>query len=78
MRSNLQSFTYCPISDLIWLSDGTLFVGTSHQVCQFGGVTEANQESSRHDRLLEHVAQMNGPLCEYHPQMILQCLLWGS
>ncbi|OBZ78887.1 Regulator of V-ATPase in vacuolar membrane protein 1 [Grifola frondosa] len=28
------------------------------------------------ESLFEHVARHNGPLDDYHPQMILQCLLW--
>jgi hypothetical protein len=27
--------------------------------------------------LFETVARRNGPLPDYHPQMLLQCLLWG-
>jgi hypothetical protein len=29
------------------------------------------------ESLFEHVARQNGPLEDYHPQMLLQCLLWG-
>jgi hypothetical protein len=30
------------------------------------------------ESLFEHVARHNGPLWDYHPQMLLQCLLWGT
>lgn len=29
------------------------------------------------ESLFEYVARQNGPLPDYHPQMLLQCLLWG-
>lgn len=28
--------------------------------------------------IFEVVTRLNGPLSDYHPQMILQCLLWGK
>lgn len=41
------------------------------------------QEVPRHGQpattgLFEDVTRLNGPLPDYHPQMILQCLLWGT
>jgi RAVE protein 1 C terminal len=30
------------------------------------------------ESLMEYVARQNGPLDDYHPQMLLQCLLWGT
>lgn len=33
--------------------------------------------SEEDESLFEYVARRNGPLEDYHPQMILQCLLWG-
>ncbi len=30
------------------------------------------------ESLFEYVAIRNGPLQDYNPQMILQCLLWGA
>ncbi|KAI0673553.1 WD repeat-containing protein [Trametes maxima] len=60
-----------PISDSIWLARGTLLVGAGHLLFMFGQKRKAKEES-----LFEHVARRNGPLDDYHPQMILQCLLW--
>ncbi|KLO15044.1 hypothetical protein SCHPADRAFT_871712 [Schizopora paradoxa] len=67
------------ISDSIWLSGGTLLIGAGHHILQYGHKhrrirgTAAGQAG-----LFEEVARLNGPLPDYHPQMILQCLLWGK
>lgn len=70
-----------PISDSIWLARGTLLVGAGHQLFMYGqrrGVEAEGDASKRQEEsLFEHVARLNGPLDDYHPQMVLQCLLWG-
>lgn len=39
----------------------------------------ANTESEQTEQgLFEYVARENGPLEQFHPQMLLQCLLWGA
>lgn len=52
---------------------------------QFGQCTaspetadEKNIELGGPVGLFEQVARLNGPLPDYHPQMLLQCLLWGE
>ncbi|KAI0778601.1 WD repeat-containing protein [Trametes elegans] len=66
-----------PISDSIWLARGTLLVGAGHQLFMFGQRRERDGDGKRREEsLFEHVARQNGPLDDYHPQMILQCLLW--
>ncbi|EIW64094.1 WD repeat-containing protein [Trametes versicolor FP-101664 SS1] len=69
-----------PISDSIWLARGTLLVGAGHQLFMYGqrrGVeVEADAPKRQEESLFEHVARLNGPLDDYHPQMVLQCLLW--
>ena len=71
-----------PIADSIWLTGGTLLVGTGNQMLQYGVLRHlplSTQESKYSGPgLFEAVARMNGPLPQYHPQMILQCLLWGK
>lgn len=62
------------ISDSIWLAHGTLLVGSGHQMLLYGQAHEKSNDES----LFEHVARLNGPLMDYHPQMLLQCLLWGA
>lgn len=36
------------------------------------------QSEQETESLFEYVARQNGPLEDYHPQMMLQCLLWGT
>lgn len=47
-----------------------------------GGKRRASKEEKEKEResesLFEYVARQNGPLDDYHPQMVLQCLLWGA
>ena len=67
------SFIPYPISDSVWLAHGSLLVGAGHQMLLFG----QSRTDPGSDPLFEHVALHNGPLQDYHPQMLLQCLLWG-
>lgn len=39
-----------------------------------GSITSILSDES----LFDYVARQNGPLEDYHPQMLLQCLLWGT
>lgn len=66
-----------PISDSIWLAYGTLLVGSGHQMCLYGLPLQPESEDAE-EGLFEYVARLNGPLADYHPQMLLQCLLWGK
>ena len=38
--------------------------------------TDANP--TEQEGLFAYVARENGPLEQFHPQMLLQCLLWGA
>ena len=43
------------------------------------GQGQSSKDTSLEDEgLFEYVARHNGPLDDYHPQMTLQCLLWGK
>lgn len=64
-----------PISDSIWLAGGMFVVGAGHLLLKYGKQPE--NQLSIEDELFERVAWLNGPLPDYHPQMVLQCLLWG-
>lgn len=47
-------------------------------MCLFGQPERPQDGSSPPESLFEYVARNNGPLVDYHPQMLLQCLLWGQ
>lgn len=64
-----------PIGDSIWLARGSLLIGTGHLLFLYGQ-SQTTADSSSEEPLFEHVARHNGPLDDYHPQMLLQCLLW--
>ncbi|KAJ7654974.1 RAVE protein 1 C terminal-domain-containing protein [Mycena polygramma] len=72
----IGSFIPYPISDSIWLANGSLLVGAGHQMFLFGQQRPSAADDSPRESLFEHVARQNGPLEDYHPQMLLQCLLW--
>ncbi|KAG8915058.1 regulator of (H+)-ATPase in vacuolar membrane, partial [Tulasnella sp. 417] len=77
---DIASMSDSIISDSIWLSQGALLVAAAHQLYVFG---EANEpflatSTSTSGPLFENVAMKNGPLDDFHPQLMLQCLLWNK
>ncbi|EIW86859.1 hypothetical protein CONPUDRAFT_46132 [Coniophora puteana RWD-64-598 SS2] len=72
---DLESIIPYRISDSIWLHDGSLLVAAGHVLCLYSQATASSDGS---EGLFEHVARHNGVLPDYHPQMLLQCLLWGK
>ncbi|KAJ7492768.1 RAVE protein 1 C terminal-domain-containing protein [Mycena latifolia] len=75
-KVEIGSFIPYQISDSIWLANGSLLVGAGHQMYLFGQQQPSGKDESPLESLFEHVARQNGPLEDYHPQMLLQCLLW--
>ena len=69
-------FTPYTIADSVWMADGSFLVGAGQQLYLFGDSSKS--EGRDEERLFERVARMNGPLEDYNPQMLLQCLLWGK
>ncbi|KAG8772808.1 regulator of (H+)-ATPase in vacuolar membrane, partial [Serendipita sp. 398] len=74
-RIEIGRITRHPIADSIWISQAQMLTGAGHQMIQArpgfslkGGTTSKD--------LFETVARKNGPVPHYHPQMLLQCLLW--
>ncbi|KAG8746797.1 regulator of (H+)-ATPase in vacuolar membrane [Ceratobasidium sp. 428] len=79
----LASLTPYHISDSIWLAGGALLVGAGHQMflhdtSEDPVVARQDKEERSEKNLFELVAYQNGPLEDHHPQMLLQCLLWGK
>jgi hypothetical protein len=70
------SFTPYPICDSIWLAHGSFLIAAGQQMYLFSEPLIANDEKSP-ESLMEYVARQNGPLEDYHPQMLLQCLIWS-
>jgi hypothetical protein len=42
------------------------------------GLPRRRENEVAEEGLFEYVARLNGPLADYHPQMLLQSLLWGK
>lgn len=76
-RIDLSEMIPHGISDSIWLANGSLLVGAGHHMLLYGQ-PQLDQREDVSESLFEYVARLNGPLVEYHPQMLLQCLLWGK
>jgi RAVE protein 1 C terminal len=54
-----------------------MLTGAGHQMVQAKPGFAVGENTAPKD-LFETVARRNGPLPNYHPQMLLQCLLWGK
>jgi hypothetical protein len=76
----LASMLPQPISDSIWLANGSFLVGAGPISLLYSQMQPPSNppDQRRSESLFEHVARHNGPLDDYHPQMLLQCLLWGT
>ncbi|KAJ3916631.1 RAVE protein 1 C terminal-domain-containing protein [Lentinula edodes] len=72
-KINIGSLTPYPINDSIWLANSSLLIGAGHQMLLYGPPKSSEKKA---ESLFEYVARQNGPLPDYHPQMLLQCLLW--
>jgi len=75
-NSYATSFVPYPIIDSIWLANGSLLVGAGHQMFLYAQTPSVDTGRTEWG-LFEYVARINGRLEDYHPQMLLQCLLWG-
>ena len=78
ISSILVSFVPYHISDSTWLANGSLLIAAGHQMYLYGQTPSGPESETSSDGPFEHVALQNGPLIDYHPQMLLQCLLWGE
>ena len=75
------------ISDSIWTAYGSLLIGAGPHIFLYGqpksksnhfSIKNTGSIQAKREGLWEYVARENGPLEQYHPQMLLQCLLWGA
>ena len=85
-------YTSVPINDSIWLAGGSLAVGAGNQIYLFsrfldrGTPTPSPSASGRSvslnegepEDLFQMIAWQNGPLLDYHPTVLSQCLIWGK
>lgn len=53
-----------------------MLIAAGPQLFVYGQSLE--KDSQQDASLFQEVARQNGPLPDWHPQMILQCLLWGE
>lgn len=58
------------------MSEGSLLVAAGHQIFACSDRSESTP-ARQPEGLFETVTRQNGPLDIYHPQLILQSLLWG-
>ncbi|KAG1784113.1 RAVE protein 1 C terminal-domain-containing protein [Suillus placidus] len=73
-KVDIRNYISYPIRDSIWLANGSFLIAAGHQLFLFGQTAlQKDQEP-----LFQYIARHNGPLEDYHPQMLLQCLLWGK
>ncbi len=70
-------FTPHPISDSIWLSDGSFAIAAYNSLFVFCP-SESGTGESEPLNLFQDVVRRNGPLLDYHPQNIAQCMLWSE
>lgn len=87
---DMTQYTSVPINDSIWLAGGSLAVGAGNQMYLFSRwldreVTKSSGASGRSmgsegeepEDIFQLIAKENGPLWDYHPTLLAQCLLWS-
>ncbi|WWC58046.1 uncharacterized protein I303_100581 [Kwoniella dejecticola CBS 10117] len=89
---DMERYTPVPISDSIWLAGGALAVATGNQIYLFsrflgrdtpsptpaGSVKSMNLDEEEPEDIFQLIAHRNGPLVDYHPIQLGQCLLWDK
>ncbi|KAF9566167.1 hypothetical protein CPC08DRAFT_733774 [Agrocybe pediades] len=74
---DISGFTPYSIADSIWLAHGSFLIAAGQQMYLYSESPQVSEDSAS-ETLLEYVARQNGPLNDYHPQMLLQCLIWDK
>ncbi|PPQ67110.1 hypothetical protein CVT25_005711 [Psilocybe cyanescens] len=76
---DISGLTPYPISDSIWLAHGSFLIAAGQQMYLFSEPPrDKTFVTPSEESLFEYVARQNGPLDDYHPQMLLQCLIWDK
>ncbi|WOO80078.1 Regulator of V-ATPase in vacuolar membrane protein 1 [Vanrija pseudolonga] len=91
---DMRKYTSVPINDSIWIAGGSFAVGVGNQIFVFSRFLEQHTplpspgQSVHHvevddndddpEDIFELIAHQNGPLFDFHPTMIMQCLLWDK
>lgn len=78
--SSLCRLTPNPITDSIWLANGSFAVAAGNQVfihSRFLARSPDDKATLPRD-VFEMVALGNGPVVDYHPQLLVQCMLWSK
>ena len=89
---DLTVHTSMAISDSIWLAGGSLAIGAGNQIYVFSRFIDRDAhvssptsdlervvlDTEQPEDLFQLIAWRNGPLLDYHPTVLSQCLLWGK
>jgi hypothetical protein len=77
---DMRKHTSVPINDSIWIAGGSLAVGAGNQVYIFSRFLENvdDEDDDDPEDIFELIAHRNGPLSDYNPTMLHQCLLWDK
>lgn len=76
------------IGDSIWVNNGSLVIGTGHQLLLYPRKIDGpdrmldslhlSSHKTKLEDIFDIVAELNGPLPVYHPQFLQQCILAGK
>ncbi|KAL7418926.1 regulator of (H+)-ATPase in vacuolar membrane [Cryptotrichosporon argae] len=89
---DMERYTPVPIVDSIWLAGGSLAVGCGNQTYVFSRFLDRPTpvpspaasargvllDPEEPEDIFQLIAQQNGPLIDYHPTVLAQCLLWNK
>lgn len=92
LHVDMRKYTSVPINDSIWIAGGSLAVGAGNQVYIFSRFLEQHTTPSHSadatpdeeldgeepEDIFQLIAHENGPLFDFHPTMLHQCLMWGE
>ncbi|PWN51218.1 hypothetical protein IE53DRAFT_379141 [Violaceomyces palustris] len=86
-RVEMIGLTINPIQDLTWMRGDLLLIASACQIYLYGPTVE-EEKVKRNDSIMQEeveekfvaeiLAQRTGPLPDYHPHMLQQCLVWGK